>query len=114
MHNKPAIFGGSPLLHTIRFRLSAALGGLAVLLCAVIAVSIWGLRAADNSMQRVLADRVIPLRDLKAISDAYAVDIVDTSHKVRGGSFTFEQGAESIGKSIGVIRERWAAYLTTT
>jgi methyl-accepting chemotaxis protein len=103
-----------PFAKTIRFRLSAALLSLAVLLCAVIAMSIWGMRASERSMQTVLEDRVIPLRDLKAISDAYAVDIVDTSHKVRGGSFTFEQGLESVEKSLVVIRERWAAYLATS
>jgi methyl-accepting chemotaxis protein len=99
--------------NTIRFRLSGALLGLTLLLSAVIGLSIWSMRSAERSMQTVLSDRVIPLRDLKAISDAYAVDIVDTSHKVRGGGLTFEQGLESVQKSLVVIRERWAAYLAT-
>lgn len=102
-----------PVVNSIRFRLTAALASLTLLLCGVIGASIWSMRDAERSMQTVLADRVIPLRDLKAISDAYAVDIVDTSHKVRGGTFTFPQGLESVQKSLVVIKERWAAYLAT-
>jgi methyl-accepting chemotaxis protein len=100
-------------VYSIRFRLTAALASLTLLLCAVIGASIWSTRSFERSMQTVLADRVIPLRDLKAISDAYAVDIVDTSHKVRGQSFTFEQGLDSVQKSLVVIKERWTAYLAT-
>jgi methyl-accepting chemotaxis protein len=95
-------------MQSIRFRLTAVLGGLALLLCAMMAVSYWATRTADESMKSVLADR-----DLKAISDAYAVDIVDTSHKVRGGSFTFDKGLESVQSSLGVIADRWKAYLQT-
>jgi methyl-accepting chemotaxis protein len=98
-------------MRSIRQRLTAILGGLTVLLLALMSVSYLINRAADNAMQTVIADRVIPLRDLKAISDAYAVDIVDTSHKVRGGSFDVERGIASVEASIQTIAERWKAYI---
>jgi methyl-accepting chemotaxis protein len=78
-----------------------------------IVTSIWTMRKSEDALATTLADRVIPLRDLKMISDAYAVDIVDTSHKVRGGTLTFAEGAARIEASQKVIAERWSAYMTT-
>jgi methyl-accepting chemotaxis protein len=96
---------------SIRLRLGAALCGLACLVVAMLALSFWVTRTAERDMKEILAERVMPLRDLKAISDAYAVDIVDTSHKVRGGSYTPRKGIESVEASVKIIEERWAAFL---
>jgi methyl-accepting chemotaxis protein len=98
---------------SIKVRLSAAVISLALMTLLAVASSIWTMRTTEAAMQTVLDDRVIPLRDLKMISDAYAVDIVDTSHKVRGGSITFAKGLEKVQSSQKVIEERWAAYLAT-
>jgi methyl-accepting chemotaxis protein len=100
-------------MSSIRIRLTLIIAGLALITMASIASSFWTMRISEKAMHTVLADRVYPLRDLKAISDAYAVDIVDTSHKVRGGAFTFKQGIEKVKDSQKVINERWAAYLAT-
>ncbi|MGL4242013.1 MAG: Tar ligand binding domain-containing protein, partial [Beijerinckiaceae bacterium] len=98
---------------TIRQRLTAILGGLTVLLLTLMGVAYVINRDASHAMQTVITDRVIPLRDLKAISDAYAVDIVDTSHKVRGGSFDVERGIASVEASVKTIADRWKAYLAS-
>jgi methyl-accepting chemotaxis protein len=100
-------------MQSISFRLSAAVISLAFVALIAALVSIMVVRGNERAMQTVLDDRVIPLRDLKSISDAYAVDIVDTSHKVRGGSFTFEQGIEKVKSSAAVIDKQWNAYLAT-
>ncbi len=98
---------------SIRIRMSLALAGMIVALALVITSSIWTDHTASRTLQEGLIERVIPLRDLKAISDAYAVDIVDTSHKVRGGSLSFAEGAARITASKDVIRDKWTNYLTT-
>jgi methyl-accepting chemotaxis protein len=98
---------------SIKVRLSAAVISLALMTLLAVASSIWTMRTTESAMQTVLDDRVIPLRDLKMISDAYAVDIVDTSHKVRGGSLTFAKGLEKVQGSQKVVEERWSAYLAT-
>jgi methyl-accepting chemotaxis protein len=100
-------------MQSINFRLSFAVISLAFVALIAAAVSVFVVRSNERAMQTVLDDRVIPLRDLKSISDAYAVDIVDTSHKVRGGSFTFEQGIEKVKSSTNVIEKQWTAYLAT-
>ncbi len=99
-------------MNSIRRRLTAVLSGLSLLFACVMLTSFWVADSSERFTQSVLAERVLPLRDLKAISDAYAVDIVDTSHKVRGGSFTAERAVASVEASERVIAERWAAYVS--
>ncbi len=100
-------------MKSIKVRLSAAVVSLALMTLLAVASSFWTMRVSESAMQTVLDDRVIPLRDLKMISDAYAVDIVDTSHKVRGGSYSFALGLDKVQGSRKVIAERWTAYLAT-
>ncbi len=100
-------------MKSIKLRLSAVVICLALMTMLAVATSIWTMRVSQSSMQTVLDDRVIPLRDLKMISDAYAVDIVDTSHKVRGGTYSFAEGLDKVKSSRTVIAQRWSAYLAT-
>ncbi len=101
-------------MRTIRHRMAAIVTCLSVITTLAILTSVWSLHKNERVIQNILADRIIPLRDLKMISDAYAVDIVDTTHKVRGGTFTFDQGIAKIRDSQKIIEERWSAYLATS
>jgi methyl-accepting chemotaxis protein len=74
----------------------------------------YGMRSMTASMQSIYDDRVVPLQQLKLVADAYAVSIVDTTHKVRAGKLTFEEGLDSVDKATTVISEQWSAYLSTT
>ncbi|WP_207458059.1 methyl-accepting chemotaxis protein [Azospirillum sp. SYSU D00513] len=88
----------------------ALLGGLLTL------SSLVGMRAlgtANEGLRTVYEDRVVPLRDLKIVSDAYAVFVVDASHKVRNGNFQWAEGAASVAKAREDIRRHWNSYLGT-
>ncbi len=63
--------------------------------------------------QSIVADRVIPMEQLKVIADAYAVDIVDAVHKVRSGAFSFAQGQKSVDAAMGKIDRKWSDYMAT-
>jgi methyl-accepting chemotaxis protein len=66
-----------------------------------------------GSLRTVYEDRVVPLRQLKLVSDAYAVNIVDTAHKVRAGKLTPRDGLTNVRSAKRVIREQWEAYTAT-
>jgi len=51
---------------------------------------------------------VAPLIDLKAMSDAYAVAVVDVSHKVRNGNMTWPEGLASFREAQAKIAESLA------
>lgn len=76
-------------------------------------MGLYGMKTAVGGLETVYNDRVVPLRDLKDIADAYAVNIVDTTHKVRNGGMSFPDGLASVEKAEKLIAERWKAYLST-
>ncbi|NEO26827.1 MAG: hypothetical protein F6K03_08000 [Kamptonema sp. SIO4C4] len=53
----------------------------ALLLIIVGSASIFGFVLMNRQIQTIYDDRVVPLRQLKIVSDAYAVSIVDATHK---------------------------------
>ena len=95
-------------------RLSLLASVLLAFIVLVGALGIDGMKKSQAGMQTVYQDRVVPLRDLKQIADMYAVNIVDTAHKVRNGNITAQEGVKNVGEADRVIRERWGAYLATT
>ncbi|HYD32251.1 MAG TPA: MCP four helix bundle domain-containing protein, partial [Azospirillaceae bacterium] len=98
---------------TIKFRLLLSLGLLLAALLAV-AVSGWvALGISNTGLATVYHDRVVPLRDLKVVSDMYAVNVVDTAHKVRNGSQKWQDGTASVEAARKAIAARWQAYAAT-
>jgi methyl-accepting chemotaxis protein len=83
----------------------------------LVSIGVLGLRTAkqsDDALDTVYQDRVVPLKDLKDIADMYAVNIVDTSHKVRNGSLKWDEGRKNVADAQKTIAEKWKAYLATT
>lgn len=82
----------------------------------MISIGIYGthnLNIINASLQTVYKDRVVPLSQLKKVSDSYAVDIVDASHKIRNGNISWKAGRKRIKNAISQIHENWQAYLLT-
>jgi methyl-accepting chemotaxis protein len=98
---------------SISTKLSATTLLLVGLLVASIAATFTVLRSMSGSMSTIVADRLIPARDLKAIGDLYAVNIVDTAHKVRSGAMDWQQGQTSISTSLDRADTLWKQYLQT-
>ena len=55
--------------------------------------------------------RVIPMQEIKVVSDDYAVIIVDTFHRLRGGTVSKEQAIADILKAQEVARKNCQLYL---
>src|SRR3989338_2863608 len=91
------------------------LAGVLILCLLVIGLlGVFGMRASNAGLETVYKDRVVPLQGLKLIADRYAVNIVDTSHKVRVAAFTWEEGLRNVQKAEEDIRSSWTAYLATS
>ncbi len=71
------------------------------------------LKIVNASIETVYKDRVIPLKQLKTISDMYAVDIVDATHKMRNGNTSWETGKSNIKKAKEEIDLNWKSYTAT-
>jgi methyl-accepting chemotaxis protein len=95
----------------LRLVIMSALGIIAVLIISLIGLN--GIYQANQTMNGIYLDRVVPLRDLKTVADLYAVNIVDTSHKVRNGSLSTDKGIASIQAAEEGILRNWGNYMAS-
>lgn len=72
-----------------------------------------GIEESNGKLSTVYQDRVIPLQQLKVVADMYAVNIVDTSHKVRNGNLSWAQGLENVDNALREVDKQWKAYTST-
>ena len=66
-----------------------------------------------KSITTIYKDRVIPLRDLKTISDNYAVLVIDAVNKINDGLITAEDGRRMINDAKSDTDRRWGIYKQT-
>jgi methyl-accepting chemotaxis protein len=92
-------------------RVFAGFAGVVALLVVLSVLSIGGMARLDAGARTIYADRVVPLRQLKLVADAYAVAIVDEVHKVRAGSVSFPHAEASLSRAVTTIDSAWRAYL---
>lgn len=94
-------------------RLSLLVALMGIVLVVVGGTGLTGMSHTVGGLKTVYQDRVIPLRDLKLISDLYAVNIVDTAHKVRNDNLGWAAGRENLAEAERLIADTWKGYLAT-
>jgi methyl-accepting chemotaxis protein len=99
---------------SVRARLLLVVAILSALAVINSLVGLRGMSQAVSGMDSIYQDRVVPLRDLKQIADAYAVLIVDTTHKLRDGAISAADAGRSLDTAEQQIRKLWSGYLATT
>jgi methyl-accepting chemotaxis protein len=94
----------------IRGKLVLCLVLLALALASVVLSGNRGISVVGSSLTDVVRNRIAPMVELKRISDAYAVSIVDAAHKMRGGDLPFPDGEAAVRGAIEVITRDFASY----
>ena len=77
-------------------------------------IGVQSLKSVHNGLTTVYNDRVVPLRQLKVIADAYAVNVIDAVNKANAGLFTAEEALKAVQAADADIKKEWAAYMATT
>lgn len=98
---------------------NVSLGKKVVAILAVLAICVvvmagrsWSdLNALSHGANEQLAQQIEPIEDLKYISDLYAVNLVDASHKVRNGNVTPAEGIRLIEDAETQIPEKWDRFI---
>ncbi|MGI9218597.1 MAG: methyl-accepting chemotaxis protein [Hydrogenophaga sp.] len=83
------------------------------LLATIGSLGLWQAMGQSQAMRSMYEDRVVPLRQIKVVSDMYAVNIVDTAHKFADGSLSAAQAKASVEQARSAIATEWKAYLAT-
>lgn len=79
-------------------------------------IGLYGVTNLGNinaGMATMYADRVVPLKQLKTVSDAYGIYIVDATHKARNGNFSWSEAIRSLENADKMIDENLNAYGAT-
>ncbi|NHK99159.1 methyl-accepting chemotaxis protein [Rubrivivax benzoatilyticus] len=103
------------LLRDIRIgvRLGGAFLGLVVLLAVTGVIGLSSLQAAQARLESVYGDRVVPLKQLKLIADAYAVNVIDAVNKANAGRMPAQEAVQQLTAAQGVIARSWKDYMGT-
>jgi methyl-accepting chemotaxis protein len=81
---------------SVRTRIILLVGTVLLSMIMLGVGGLYYLNQTVNGLKTVYLDRVIPLRDLKDISDAYAVSIVDATHKARNGNISYDEALDKL------------------
>ncbi|MGL4793591.1 MAG: MCP four helix bundle domain-containing protein, partial [Aeromonas jandaei] len=99
---------------TIKLRLIVLLCLLCTLLLGVGSLGLYNMQSSNTGLQRVYNDRVVPLKQLKTISDRYAVSIIDNVNKANAGLIPAEEALTQIQQAQKEIKDVWQQYQSTT
>jgi diguanylate cyclase (GGDEF)-like protein len=86
-----------------------SMGGLVLLAVTSLLLQ----QQSNASLRTVYVDRVLPLGQIKAVADAYGLDVVEATYKVRDGEQTAAQGRAHIDKARKQAAAQWQAYLAS-
>ncbi len=98
---------------SIKLKIYVLIGILFIVSVLVGSFGLYSLKKTFNGMETVFKDRVIPLRGLKEVSDLYAINIVDTTHKLRNGNIDWNKAKTNINEANKKIANDWKAYTNT-
>lgn len=98
---------------SIKLKLYTLILVVIIIIASLVSFSVSSLNKINYSLETVYNDRVIPLKQLKQISDLYAVNIVDTTHKLRNKNINNTEAQTSIVDAMKEIDEIWKTYTST-
>ncbi|MCO4053362.1 MAG: HAMP domain-containing protein [Bosea sp.] len=64
----------------------------------------------EANVESLYSNRVEAIQQLKQVSDAYGVDMVDAAHKVRAGALSWSAGQETLASAATKIDREWKNY----
>ncbi|WP_460529319.1 methyl-accepting chemotaxis protein [Chitinimonas naiadis] len=98
---------------TLRTKLILLVGGLLALMLLMGINNLMKLANTNQHFASTYNDRVVPLNQLKIVSDMYAVNIVDTTHKLNHKQLDWAAAKQKYAQARAKIAEQWKAYVAT-
>jgi methyl-accepting chemotaxis protein len=99
---------------TIRAKLLALVSAMGLVAIIIALYGASGMKTCNSDFNDVYENRILPLNQLKAVADMYAVNIVDTCHKARNGNLTPKEAIANIKQAQETITQQWQKYTATT
>jgi len=98
---------------TIKSITGLVFGGLSLAIAVLAVLLLYGISTKNEAIKTIYQDRVVPLRDLKTVSDSYAITVVDNTVKANLGVLGYENAASAIENAMDSAERKWIAYIKT-
>lgn len=98
---------------SIRERLFAVITLLNVVVILCGGMGGLGLSLSNSALKTVFLDRVVPMQQLKEVSDRYAIEISESLHKLELGGSAVGETRSRIEQARAAGHEKWEAYSAT-
>ncbi|EGM77559.1 methyl-accepting chemotaxis protein [Rheinheimera sp. A13L] len=85
-----------------------------LVLVAISLISVREMGHLSDGATSIYNDRVVPLKQIKQVADAYAVASVDLLHKYRGEVITASEAVQQLQQQAQLADQVWLAYLATS
>ncbi|WP_243302398.1 ATP-binding protein [Geothrix oryzisoli] len=97
-----------------RFRIAAKLwlgySAVAAILAGLALVQLGLLHQEEHQAIRIFENRMVPVRQLKVMSDAYGIRILFAARQVRGGTLDAAEGLAQVRSARREAGRQWAAF----
>jgi methyl-accepting chemotaxis protein len=98
---------------SIRAKLWLLVAGLLVLAMAITAILVQQLSASNDRLAYIYTNRVIPIQQIKTVSDGYGIKLVEITNKVYNQQILPESGKETLETVRKQVEVAWNDYLQT-
>jgi methyl-accepting chemotaxis protein len=98
---------------TLLAQLALVFGVLATLMVCMAGFGLYSMGTMYRSIGTIYNDRVVPLKQIKVVSDMYAVNIIDTANKFSRGLMESPAALGAIDDASRRQAEEWKAYTAT-
>ncbi|MGH8104832.1 MAG: ATP-binding protein [Arenimonas sp.] len=96
---------------SIRKQLLGVLGLMVFAFAGLLLLDEWERQKNTAALEHLKNDSLSSLRRIKAVSDSYGLDVVDTTFRVRNSLISWEEGLQILDSANLRIQEHWAALL---
>ncbi|HWR45551.1 methyl-accepting chemotaxis protein [Sporomusa sp.] len=73
-------------------------------------VGLQGIKTSNDALKNMYTSRIIALQELKIMSEALTVNVVDTCHKVSDGHMAWALGRNRLSEGAQIIKDQWSTY----
>ncbi|MCB1136127.1 MAG: methyl-accepting chemotaxis protein [Chlamydiia bacterium] len=95
---------------TIRHRLLALAAITSSLFVLQGAIAWWNVHQAHHTLVQVFDDHIVPIRQLKQVSDHYTADVSDTINRALGGIITPQEAISRVDEALDDVEKTLGEY----
>lgn len=95
---------------SISVKLFLLIGIISIIIIIIGIIGIINLKKTNNSLEIVYNESVIPITQLKKVADAYSLNVIDATNKLRNGNISWDQAFQIIDSAQILIDTTWSQY----